>query len=422
MRITRRILLAGAAPFGLGAAPARPPALAPGPPLALGALFPLSGEAALLGDEGFRGLALAVEALNAAGGLGRRPVALKRSDARDPSIAASAANTLIQKEKVAAIFGTGATPMALSASAASALADIPYFELTATGAAVTGRRLPGIFRSCPQADALGALAVSALADVLAPLWHRPAASIRVAVLASGDEHGQAVSAAQVAACKSRRLALVQTLAYPSGTVDFMPLIRALKLARIEVVLHTGFSNDIVLFYRGMAEAHWQPGMVIGSGPSYPMADTRSAVGPALDGTLIADFPPYAIDPHAAPGVAAVESAYQRRYGAQPRSGASLAAYVGAGFFFAAIAKAGGTDRVKLRAAVLASNVANQTTANGWGADFDASGQNLRARPVLAQWQNGRAVTVAPIEFAVALTEPRLHALPAPASPPRKEDP
>lgn len=423
MRITRRVLLAGAAGVGLGAAPQHSPlTAAPAPTLSFGALFPLSGEAALVGDEGFRGLALAVDALNAAGGLRKQTIALKRADALDPAIAANAAKSLIEKQKVMAIFGTGATPMALSASAASALANVPYFELTATGAAVTGRGLPGVFRSCPQADAAGALAVSALADLLAPLWKRQPGSLRVALLATSDELGQAITAAQAAACKSRGIAPVQTLSYPTGTVDFMPLIRALKGARIEVVLHTGFSNDIVLFYRGMAEAHWQPGMVIGSGPSYPMADTRAAVGPQLDGTLLADFPPYAIDEHAAPGCAAVESAYQRRYGAAPRSGLSLASYVGAGFFFAALAQAGGTDPVKLRASILANNVADQTTANGWGADFDANGQNLRAHPVLAQWQNGRAVTVAPMEFAVAMTEPTLRPLTQPQTRAEKADP
>ncbi|MGH7083251.1 MAG: ABC transporter substrate-binding protein, partial [Acetobacteraceae bacterium] len=97
-------------------------------------------------------------------------------------------------------------------------------------------------------------------------------------------------------------------------------------------------------------------------------------------------------------------------------GLSLAAYVGAGFFFAALAKAGGTDLVKLRASVLACNVAVGATANGWGADFEASGQNLRAHPVLAQWQKGRCITVAPAEFATAAAKPWL-CPPAPPSDP-----
>ncbi|MGH7120142.1 MAG: ABC transporter substrate-binding protein [Acetobacteraceae bacterium] len=409
--MTRRVLLAGAAGFGLGAAPARAPAPASGPPLTFGALFPFTGDAALLGDEAFRGLALAVEALNSAGGLDRRKVVLKQSDARNPSLAASAAKALIEREKVSAIFGTGTTAMALTASAASALANVPYFELTATGSAVTGRGLPSVFRSCSEVHALGALSVAGIADVLAPLWQRELRSLRVAVLAVREELGLAISEAQAAACKSRGLAIAQTLTYPPGTGDFMPLIRALKGARIEVVLHSGLSNDIVLFYRGMAEAAWQPRMVIGSGPSYAMADTRAAVGPGLDGTLIADFPPYAINPHAAPGVTAVGIAYQTKYGAAPRSGLSLAAYVGAGFFFAAIAKAGGTDLVKLRTALLTNNVACEKTANGWGAEFDVSGQNRRACPVLAQWQNGGAAAVFPRKFAAAMVAPDLRPLP-----------
>ncbi|MGH7071435.1 MAG: ABC transporter substrate-binding protein [Acetobacteraceae bacterium] len=380
--------------------------------MVLGALFPLSGQAALIGDEGFRGLSLAVDALNAASGLAGRRVALKRADARDPAVAASAAKGLIAQQSVAAIFGTGVTAMSLTASAAAAVAGVPYFELTATGVPITGRGLPDVFHSCPEASKFATVSVAALVEVVARLWGRAPASLRFALLASSNTLGQTVSQGQAAACKSRGLTPAQAFTYPAGTVDFTTVIQALKGGGIEVVLHTGSSNDIVLFYRGMAAARWRPGMVIGSGPSYALADTRAAVGQGLDGTLIADFPPYAINRHAAPGVAAVANAYQQRYGAGPRSGLSLAAYVGAGFFFDALAKAGGTDLVKLRASVLACNVAIGTTANGWGANFDATGQNLRAHPVLAQWQNGRAVTVAPAEFRTALPEPRLCA-PAP---------
>ncbi|MGH7105528.1 MAG: ABC transporter substrate-binding protein [Acetobacteraceae bacterium] len=414
MPMTRRVVLVGAAGLGLAAAPSRPPPKAPSnPPLLLGALFPLSGEAALIGDEGFRGLALAVDALNAGSGLLGRRVALKRADAPDPTIAANAAKDLIAKQKVAAIFGTGVTAMSLTASAAAAVASVPYFELTATGAPITTRGLPDVFRSCPEASEFGAASVAALIDIVARGWRRAPKSLRFALLASSSTLGQTVSEAQAKECKSRGLTPAQVFTYPAGTVDFMTLIQALKGAGIDVVLHTGVGNDIVLFYRGMAAAHWRPGMVIGSGPSYALADTSAAVGTALDGTLVAAFPPYAINPHAAPGASGVATAYQQRYGADPRSGLSLAAYVGAEFFFAALTKAGGTDLVKLRASVLAYNVAIGTTANGWGADFDASGQNLRAHPVLAQWRKGRCVTVAPVEFATAVAEPWL----CPPSPP-----
>ena len=74
-RIARRPLLGGlaalAAPAGRAAAQAGAPA-APANELRLGALFPFSGGLAVLGDESFRGLELAAEERNAAGGvLGR---------------------------------------------------------------------------------------------------------------------------------------------------------------------------------------------------------------------------------------------------------------------------------------------------------------------------------------------------------------
>jgi branched-chain amino acid transport system substrate-binding protein len=400
MPITRRAVVAAAAAAsaGLSHAHAAPGA---GPPLVFGALFPFSGEAAILGDESFRGLSIATDALNAAGGLLRRQVTLTRGDALDADHATTAAKALTGATKADAIFGTAATPMALAGSEVAALAGVPYFELTATGAAVTGRGLPTVFRSCPQPASFAAVSVAAVIDVLAPLWNRAPASLRLALLDNSSGLGQAMAAAQAAECHRRGLTVVQTLAYPPNTVDFAPLIRALSGARIEVLLHTGFANDVVLLYRGMQEAGWRPRMVIGCGPAYAMADTRQAVGPTLDGTLAVDFPPFAISPHAAPGAAAVEAAYRTRYGAPPRSGLSLAAYVGAGIFFGAIARAGTIEKEKLRQAVLASNVACDTTANSWGAAFGKDGQNRRAATVLLQWQQGQPVTVHPADVAVA---------------------
>ena len=94
-------------------------------------------------------------------------------------------------------------------------------------------------------------------------------------------------------------------------------------------------------------------------------------------------------------------AYKRRYGSDPRSGHSLANFVGARVFLDAVQRAGGTDKDRIRAAVLATDVAEGTTATGWGMRFDERGQNMRARPFLLQWQGGRQVTVFPEQAAVA---------------------
>ena len=103
------------------------------------------------------------------------------------------------------------------------------------------------------------------------------------------------------------------------------------------------------------------------------------------------------------------AAYERKYGTRPRSGHSLAAYTGARLFLDAIERGGSTDRDQLRAAVLATDVPWGGTPSGWGGLFDDKGQNLRASPVLLQWQGGTLVTVAPAAAAVARLRPGLGA-------------
>ena len=53
--------------------------------LKLGALYPFSGGLALLGDESFRGVQLAVDERNAAGGINGQKITLVKADAVDAS-------------------------------------------------------------------------------------------------------------------------------------------------------------------------------------------------------------------------------------------------------------------------------------------------------------------------------------------------
>ena len=148
-------------------------------------------------------------------------------------------------------------------------------------------------------------------------------------------------------------------------------------------------------------------MVIGGGGGYSLTDTARALGPAIEGVMNIDLASLAIAERAAPGNAAFAEAYKRRYGDDPRSGHSLANHFGARIALDAIQRAGGTDKDRLRAAVLATDIADGTTPTGWGAAFDERGQNTRARPWLMQWQDGRLVTIHPEIAAVARPRARL---------------
>ena len=96
-----------------------------------GALYPFSGGLALLGEESFRGVEIAVDEINAAGGIKGEQIELVRGDAVDNNQAIGEARRLISREDVKAILGTYSSSRSIAASQVAELSGIPYFELGA---------------------------------------------------------------------------------------------------------------------------------------------------------------------------------------------------------------------------------------------------------------------------------------------------
>ncbi len=401
MKLARRAVIGGAL-----ALPAMRRAGAADPePLPIGALFPFSGTLALFGDECFRGLELATDEQNGAGGLFGRPLKLIKGDAVDANAALSEVHRLLGPERAAAIFGTFASPLTLAASPVAELAGAPYFELGAIADAVTDRGFHTLYRACPTSAAFATLSVDLIADMLAPRWNIKPAALRVALLHEDGLYGTTVATLQQGRCQERGLNVTDNLAYSATTNDLGSAVQRLRGAEATVVLHAGYQNDVLLFYRTMKQAGWLPRMVIGAGGGYALADTANTIGADFDGTINVGFPPYAINHAVAPGLADLEAAYERRYGGKPRSGHSLAAYVGGRLFLEMLARAGGFDKEKVQEAIRTTDIDPNRMSNSWGAKFDAKGQNARAFPVIAQWLGGTLRTVAPAECAVAELRP-----------------
>jgi branched-chain amino acid transport system substrate-binding protein len=389
----------------------------PAPPqaeLRLGALFPLSGPLALLGDESFRGLELAIEERNGAGGVLGRALRLVRGDAPDEAMAAAEARRLASgNERVAAIFGSFASAIALPGSQVAEAAGIPWFELGAISDAVVERGFRWVSRASPGAMDFAAAGIAGVTEVLAPALGTAPDRLRLAIAHEDAPGGQSVGAAQEALARDRGLTLVERATYAARAADLNALVQRLRGQEAEVVLHTGAPGDELLLFRAMRDAAWRPRMVIGTAGGYGLAETARSLGDALLGAMSADWTPFAVNERHAPGARAFAEAYLRRYGAEPRSGHSLACYVGARLFLDALQRGGGTEKERVRAGIQSLDIADGTTATGWGARFDDRGQNLRARPVLCQWQAAaqgmQQVAIGPAAAAVAPPVPRLGA-------------
>ncbi len=370
--------------------------------LKLGALYPFSGGLALLGDESYRGFELAVENRNAAGGLLGKKIQIVKGDAVDATQAVGTARKLTSVENVQAIFGSYASPISFAATQVSELAGVPYFELGAISDPITERGYQYVFRTNPTAKNFALRTMDVINDVIAPGLNVKPSDLRIAIIHEDALYGTTVAKYQTEAAKKAGLNIVETLPYSAKAVDLSSLILRLKGAKVDVVLQTSYQNDTVLFFRQMKEADFAPKAVIGAGGGYSTQDTINAAGADnMHGVFDIDFTQYLTNEAGAPGLNAFVEAYKKKYGIAPRSGHSLANFTGANIFFDAIQRAGSMDKDKIRAAVLATDVALLTTPSGGGAKFDETGQNVRALPTVMQWLDGKLTTVYPKEAAVA---------------------
>ena len=131
---TRRSILAAAAAATLCTAL---PALA-AEPIKIGLVTALSGQSARAGEAITRGLTIAIDELNASGGvLGRKFELVRRDDEATPAKGVIAARELVFKEKVAVLFGGLDTPVSLAIVPIMNQAKVPFMGPWAAGTPIT---------------------------------------------------------------------------------------------------------------------------------------------------------------------------------------------------------------------------------------------------------------------------------------------
>jgi branched-chain amino acid transport system substrate-binding protein len=127
----RKVLFSLALLAGVGLAQAADP-------IKIGLVAALSGPSAQSGEAITRGLTVAIDEINAGGGvLGRKLELVRRDDESSPPKGVSAARELIYQEKVAAIFGGLDTPVSLAFIPIVNKERVPYMGVWAAGTPIT---------------------------------------------------------------------------------------------------------------------------------------------------------------------------------------------------------------------------------------------------------------------------------------------
>ena len=131
-------------------------------PLKIGGIFSVTGPASFLGDPEKKSMELAIEEINAAGGVdGRMLEAVIYDTEGDPSKAVMAAGKLINKDQVTAIVGPSRTPTTLAVVPMVERAGLPFVSCAA-GNKIVEPIKPWVFKTA-QSD------IQAVASIYAHL-------------------------------------------------------------------------------------------------------------------------------------------------------------------------------------------------------------------------------------------------------------
>ena len=400
-RLALAILFASFAAPGLSV----PPVEAAQEPIRIGALYPFTGSLALLGEESWRGAEIARQLRNQKGGVAGRQIEFVRADVPDVNAAKSEAERLISREKLRVLLGTYSSSLALAASEVAARQGVTYFELGAISDQITDRRYKTVFRTCPKAQLFSRGQIAFIRVWVASRLQKKPGEIRVSVVHEDSAYGSSVARDLAAEAQAAGVNLGSMIPYDSKSVDLSSVILRLKNENPEVVVGVSYANDAILFGRQAKELGLDLRAFVATGGGHSLAGFAEALGAASDGVFNVDFTQYEVNTKFTPGLAEFVQAYKKLFNSEPRSGHSLANFMGANVLFDILEKTGGDlSADKLRAAAQAYEAAPGTTATGWGVKFGADGQNTATEPFVMQWRNKKLVTVWPERAAVAKPE------------------
>lgn len=204
----------------------------------IGTSFPLSGTVAADGKYIVKAIQMAIDEVNAAGGINGRDVVIdSQDDEADPTTAASIANKFSEDASILAVV--------TSYNSSCALAQVPVYKkagLSAVSPVSTSPDLTGsspyFFRTCASDAYVGKLGAGYCADLG---WKN------VALLYEQDDYGLGISKMFEEEAATLGLAIPYTGTFVYGeTKDFSTLLTSIKAAGVDGIFICGLVTETVL--------------------------------------------------------------------------------------------------------------------------------------------------------------------------------
>ncbi|OWY27563.1 ABC transporter substrate-binding protein [Herbaspirillum robiniae] len=260
IRFTRRTLIAAAA--ATVAAALSPLALA-ADTIKIGLVTALSGQSAQAGEALTRGMTIAIDEINAKGGLlgGRKLELVRRDDEANPAKGVVAARELIFKEKVAVLFGGLDTPVSMAIVPIANQEKVPFVGPWAAGTGVTknGANPNYAFR----VSAVDELVDKAMLNYAQKTFK----SSKAGLILVNNPWGESNEKGIVAALAEKGLKPAGVEKFEASDVDIVPQLSRLKAAGADTLYLVGNVGPSAQVVKSLDRMGWKVPVVSHWGPA-----------------------------------------------------------------------------------------------------------------------------------------------------------
>lgn len=342
-------------------------------PIKIGEIASLTGKEAAFGQSSHKGTVLAVEQLNAAGGVLGRPLQLLSEDNQSKAgESATVARKLLSREKVVALLGEVASSRSLEMAPIAQRAKIPMISPSSTNPKVTEVG-DYVFRVCFIDPFQG--------TVMAKFAKETLKARRVAVLTSVSS---AYSVGLAKYFKERFLADGGEIAleqkFAEGDKDFKAQLTAIRAAGVDAIFVPGYYTEAALITRQARELGLTLPLFGGDGWEAPQLIEIG--GKAVEGTY---YSTHYSPEDTAPAVQAFVAAFRARWNGETPDAMAALGYDSALVLADAIKRAGGTEGPALRDALAAT----KGFAGVTGATNIDAGRNASKSAVIVTIKDGQ---------------------------------
>ncbi|WP_111494409.1 MULTISPECIES: branched-chain amino acid ABC transporter substrate-binding protein [Marinobacter] len=241
----------------------------------IGIAGPMTGAVAQYGDMQFSGARMAIEQINANGGVnGEELVAVEQDDVCDPKQAVTVANNMVN-EGVRFVVGHLCSSSTQPASDIYEDEGILMVTPASTSPAITERGYELVFRTIGLDSMQGPVAANYIASQ---------SPERVAVIHDKQQYGEGIASAVKSTLEDDGVNVVMYEGITAGQKDFSSLVTKLKQANVDFVYYGGYHPELGLILRQAQQASLDAQFMGPEGVGNK--DINTIAGDAAEGLLV----------------------------------------------------------------------------------------------------------------------------------------